>query len=76
MSARIPMTDKEKELFEAFKLAIEREREAQGDYGKLAELTDDPDIRGLFLRFQSEEAKHEQGLLRVYRDLKARFVRK
>ena len=36
MSARIPMTDKEKLLFEAFKLAVEREREAQVDYGKLA----------------------------------------
>jgi rubrerythrin len=70
------MTDKEKRLFEAFKLAIEREREAQGDYGKLAELTEDPEIRGLFLRFQAEEAKHEQGLIRVYRDFKARFIPK
>jgi rubrerythrin len=76
MSRRWPMTDREKLLFEAFKLAIDREREAQVDYGKLAELTEDPDIRGLFLRFQSEEAKHEQGLLRTYRDFKARFIPK
>ena len=76
MGARIPMTDKEKLLFGAFKVAIDREREAQHDYGKLAELAQDPDIRGLFLRFQSEEAKHEQGLLRAYRDFKARFIPK
>lgn len=76
MSARWPMTDKEKLLFEAFKLAIDREREAQVEYGKLAAMTEDPDIRGLFLRFQSEEAKHEQGLLRAYGNFKARFIPK
>ena len=76
MSAPWPMTDNEKLLFEAFRLAIEREREAQDDYGRLAELTEDPAIRGLFLRFQAEEAKHEQGLLRAYRDFKARFIPK
>jgi rubrerythrin len=76
MSARWPMTDKEQQLFEAFKLVIEREHEAQRNYGRLAELTEDAEIRGLFLRFQREAAKREEGLTRAYGNFKARFIPK
>jgi rubrerythrin len=67
------MTDKEKQLFKAFRHAIEKEREAQGEYGEMAVLSEDPEIRAIFEQFQGEEAKHEQALLRVYRDFKVRF---
>jgi rubrerythrin len=75
MSAHRPMTDKEKQLFEAFKLALDREREAQSTYGKMAAMTEDPEIRGIFEQLQRDEAEHEEGLLRMYRDFKARFIR-
>lgn len=75
MSANRPMTNKEKQLFEAFKLAIEREREAQGTYGEMAAMAEDPEIRGIFEQFRRDEAGHEERLLRLYRDFKARFIR-
>ena len=74
MSTRTPMTHKGKQLFEAFKLAIEAERKAQVEYGKMAALAEDPQVRGAFERFQREEAEHEEGLLQLYQDLKARFI--
>lgn len=73
MSTHRPMTDQEKQLFEAFKLAIEREREAQTEYGKMAVLADDPKIRGIFQAFEREEGKHERSLIRLYGEFKARF---
>jgi rubrerythrin len=68
------MTDKEKQLFVAFKLAMEAERKAQVEYGKLAALAEDPEIRGVFERLEREEAGHEEALLRMYRDFKVRFL--
>ncbi len=69
-----PMTDKERQLFEAFKLAIEGERGAQGEYGRMAGLADDPQVRAIFEAFQREETRHEEELMRMYREFKARFV--
>ena len=74
MSAGRPMTDKEKKLFMTFTLAIERERGAQAEYGNLAALAEDPQLRGIFERLQHEEAEHEQALLDMYRDFKVRFI--
>jgi rubrerythrin len=74
MSARRPMTDKEKQFFNAFKLAIENERGAQGHYGKMAAMAEDPESRGLFEGLQREEAEHEEKLLQLYGEYKARFV--
>jgi rubrerythrin len=75
MTARGPMTDKEKQLFEAFKVALDAERAAQGKYGEMAAMADDPEIRRVFEQFQREETEHEEGLLRLYGDFKARFIR-
>jgi rubrerythrin len=68
------MTDKEKHLFVAFKLAMEAERKAQVEYGLLAAMSEDPEVRGVFERLEREEAGHEEELLRLYRDFKTRFV--
>jgi len=75
MTAHNPMTDKEKQLFEAFKLALDAERAAQGKYGEMAAIAEDPEIRRIFEQFQREEAGHEQELLRLYGDFKARLIR-
>ncbi len=74
MSTHRPMTEKEKQLFEAFKLAIESERQAQGAYGRMAALAEDPQVRAVFEGFQREEAKHEERLLQLYGEYKARFT--
>ena len=73
MSTHKPMTDKERQLFEAFSLAVEREREAQVTYGKMAAMAEDPKVREVFEQFQRQEANHERGILQLYESFKARM---
>jgi rubrerythrin len=68
------MTDEEKQFFNAFKLAIENERGAQGHYGKMATMTSDQELRLIFEGLQRDEEEHEQRLLNLYAEYKARFV--
>ncbi len=74
MSARRPMTDEEKQFFHAFKLAIEAERGAQDHYGKMATMASDPELRLIFEGLQRDEEEHEQRLLQLYGEYKARFI--
>jgi rubrerythrin len=74
MSPHRSMTDNEMELFEAFKLAIESERTAQGAYARMASLAGDPQVRAVFEGFQREEAEHEERLIQLYGEHKARFI--
>ncbi len=74
MSERRPMTDEEKEFFHAFKLAIEAERGAQAHYGTMATMASDQELRLIFEGLQSDEEEHEQRLLELYGEYKARFV--
>lgn len=74
VSTHRPMTEEEKQLFEAFKLAIESERQAQGAYGRMAELAEDPQVRAVFEGFQREEAEHEEKLIQMYAKYKALFL--
>ena len=59
---------------EAFKHAIDGERDAQAEYGRMAALAEDPEVRAVFEVFQREEGKHEEQLAQLYAEFKARFV--
>lgn len=74
MSTHRRLTENETELFEAFKLAIESERTAQGAYARMAALAEDPQVRAAFEGFQREEGEHEERLIRLYGEYKARFI--
>lgn len=74
MSTHRLMTEKEKQLFQAFKVAIEGERGAQGEYGRMAALAEDPQVRAVFEGFQREEAEHEEKLIQMYAKYKALFL--
>lgn len=53
-------------LFDAFKIAIDKEYEAREFYKDLAEKTDDGELKELFERFSEEEHKHFTKLKSLY----------
>lgn len=59
-----------KELFSAFKLAIEKEQEANDFYTYLAGQTDDEELKRVLLKFAHQEAKHRDELMRLYERMK------
>lgn len=64
------ITDKEKELFEIFKMAIEDERKAQAMYKNAIALCDDKQTKELLERFYKEEVFHEQKIIERYNKLR------
>ncbi len=58
------------ELFDAFKIAIEKEYEAHGFYRDLAQKTTDGEIKKLLERFAGDELYHLEKLKDLYREMK------
>jgi len=54
-------------LLNIFKLASEKEREAQEFYLKAAADTSDPEAKKIFEEFAQTESRHEQVLIEKYR---------
>ena len=65
------MTDKQKRLFELFKLAIEREQQAQALYTDMAQTCEDAPLRAVIETLRHSEQLHEELLLERYKVLKA-----
>lgn len=57
-------------LFDIFKVAIDREREAHDFYADAAGRTQDPEVKALFEEFSNVELSHERRLKEKYRQLK------
>lgn len=57
-------------LFEAFKIAIDREHEAHEFYKGLSEEVDDAELKELFGGFAEEELKHFGKLKELYMKMK------
>ncbi len=60
------MTNKQKELFKIFKMAIEDERKAQAMYKNALALCDDEETKEILERFYREEVFHEQKIIERY----------
>jgi len=50
-------------LFEIFKDAVQREREAQATYKLAADLCEDKDLKKLLMGIRRDEIRHEKTLL-------------
>ena len=61
------MTEKQKRLFELFKVAIEREQEAQQIYADMALNCEDADLRHVIETLRDSERMHEELLLERYK---------
>ncbi len=59
-----------KELFSAFKVAIEKEQEATDFYTYLAGLSADEGLKSVLLNFARQEAAHRDGLISLYERMK------
>jgi Rubrerythrin len=59
-----------KALLEAFRIATDKEREAESFYTELAEKADDPQVKQLFHRFAGDEASHSDALKEMYQTLR------
>jgi rubrerythrin len=66
-----PLTEKQKRLFELFKIAIEREQEAQHLYADMALNCDEDELRQVIETLRDSERMHEEVLLERYKLLKA-----
>lgn len=60
------------DLFEAFRIAIDREQEAYEFYTSLAEKSGDEMLSEIFSKFAQEEAQHNEKLRELYSDLRDR----
>jgi rubrerythrin len=65
------MTEKQKRLFDLFKLAIEREQQAQAFYADMAEVCEDADLRQVIDTLRHSEKMHEELLLERYKQCRA-----
>jgi rubrerythrin len=65
------MTEKQKRLFELFKVAIEREQEAQQLYADMALNCEDDELRLVIETLGDSERSHEELLLERYKLLRA-----
>jgi len=66
-----PLTDKQKRLFALFKIAIEREQEAQQIYADMALNCEDDELRQVIETLHGSERMHEEVLLERYKLLRA-----
>ena len=62
-----PLTEKQKRLFELFKIAIEREQEAQHLYADMALNCEDDELRQVIDTLRESERMHEELLLERYK---------
>jgi rubrerythrin len=60
-------------LFLIFKDAIQNERQAQTQYKKAADLSDDPVLKSILMDFCRDEMRHEQMLLKRYKLLREQY---
>ncbi len=67
------MTDKERELFATFKIAIEAERSAQAMYQKAVDLCEEPALKSILIGFYDDEVRHEKEVSARYLQYKAEF---
>jgi len=56
----------EMELEDVWRMAIQRERDAQKTYAEMARLVDDSSLKNLFAFLVEQEKKHEQMLEEEY----------
>lgn len=61
------MTDKQKRLFELFKVAIEREQESQAIYADMAVNCEDAELLQIVETLRDSERMHEELLLERYK---------
>ena len=65
------LTEKQKRLFELFKIAIEREQDAQRLYTDMALNCEDGELRQVIDTLRESERMHEELLLERYKFLRA-----
>jgi len=68
------MTEKQMRLFQVFKAAITSEREAQAFYRDAAALCEDEEMRQVLVGFCDDEAKHEQGMMKLYASYRQKYA--
>ena len=61
-----PLTDKQQRILVLFKVAIERERDAQKLYAEMLQHCDDPDLRAILESLRASELSHEELLQERY----------
>jgi rubrerythrin len=64
------MDEKQKELFEIFKMAVEDERRAQEMYRKAIDLCDDEHTKEILEKFYQDEVLHEKAIIERYNKMK------
>lgn len=57
-------------LFKAFKIAIEKEAEANAFYLDMARQIGDPDLKKIILDFADHEYRHKETLMELYGRMK------
>lgn len=67
------MDKKTQELFEMFKIGVEKERDAQKLYQQMIDLSDSDLQKEIFGSFLKEEQKHEQKLMQAYAEMKEKY---
>jgi rubrerythrin len=58
-----------KKLFEAFTIAIDRERQAQLFYSDLSEEVEEPELKQLFKELAETEIEHQHKLMQKYQEM-------
>jgi rubrerythrin len=66
------MDKKTQELFEMFKVGVEKERQAQEFYKELIEKSSSDAQKQVFQTFLKQEEGHEKQLMNMYAELKER----
>ena len=66
-----PLSEKQRQLFELFKVAIEREQEAQQIYADMTLNCEDGELRQVIETLRESERLHEELLLERYKFLRA-----
>ncbi len=64
------MKEATRQILEILERAVESERHFQREYSKGASLTEDPEIKAVFLKLVDDEMEHERILLERYQMLK------
>jgi rubrerythrin len=68
------MSERERQLFDILKRAIEREREAQAMYLEAMNLCDDPVLGAVLEGFYRDEQRHEREALARYHQFRSDYV--
>ena len=73
-SGRSAMTEKEdsrtQKLFQLFKTAVEKDREAQTMYSEALLLSTDPSMTRVLQKLYDEEVRHEQQMMAYYKEIR------